>query len=132
MAAADWFGSAAVAEPLPPNRRRQPPRRPTVPPRPRRRRSAQRRVRGHIVWMTAFALLLAGVVAVNVAVLRANVAVHRLDQKRAKLEAQNETLASKLSEASSAPKIEAQARRLGLVEAPAASTSYLDLAPHRH
>jgi cell division protein FtsL len=132
MAAADWFASAAVAEPLPPARRRQPRKRAVVLPRARRRRSAQRRVRGHIVWMAAFALLLAGVVAVNVAVLRTNVAVHRLDEKRGELEAKNERLASKLSEVSSAPRIETEARRLGLVEAPAASTSYLDLAPHRH
>jgi cell division protein FtsL len=129
MAAADWFASAAVAEPLPSRRRRARPRRAVA---PRRGRSAQRRVRGHIVWMTVFALLLAGVVAVNVAVLRANVAVHRLDEQRARLEARNEALASKLSAASSAPRIAAAAHRLGLVEAPAADTSYLDLAPARH
>jgi type II secretory pathway component PulJ len=81
--------------------------------------------------MTVFALLLAGVVAVNVAVLRAHVAVSKLDQERAKLQAQNQALASRLSAASSAPRIEAAARRLGFVQAPATAVSYLDLMP-RH
>jgi hypothetical protein len=80
--------------------------------------------------MIFFALLLFGVVAVNVAVLRAHVAVTHLDQKRVELENQNQNLASRLSSASSAPQIEGAARRLGLVQAPAAATSYLDLAPH--
>jgi type II secretory pathway component PulJ len=79
--------------------------------------------------MILFALLLFGVVAVNVAVLRAHVAVTRLDGERAQLQAQNQALASRLSAASSAPRVEAAAHRLGLVQAPAASTSYLDLAP---
>jgi len=80
--------------------------------------------------MSLFATLLAGVVAVNVAVLRAHVAVTKLDQQRAQLQAQNQALASELSAASSAPRIEAAARRLGMVQAPAANTSYLDLTPH--
>jgi hypothetical protein len=79
--------------------------------------------------MILFAFLLFGVVAVNVAVLRAHVAVTRLDGERAQLQAQNQALASRLSAASSAPRVEAAAHRLGLVQAPAASTSYLDLAP---
>jgi type II secretory pathway component PulJ len=81
--------------------------------------------------MIVFALLLAGVVAVNVAVLRAHVAVTNLDQESAKLEAQNQALASRLSAASSAPRIEAAARRLGLVQAPATGVTYLDLMPGR-
>ena len=79
--------------------------------------------------MTVFALLLFGVVAVNVAVLRAHVAVSQLDQKRARLEAKNQAIASALSAVDSAPRIEAAARRLGLVQASAGNTSYLDLTP---
>lgn len=134
MAAVDWFAPAEVAEPVrTPRRRPGPPGtagRPTRPVRSRRRLT-RRRVRGHIIWMTLFAFLLFGVVAVNVAVLRAHVAVSRLDQERAQLKAQNQALASRLSAASSAPRIEAAAHRLGLVQAPAASTSYLDLTPQR-
>ena len=131
MAAVDWFAHAEVAEPAPPRRRRRPP---AARPRGRpaasvrsRRKPTQRRVRGHIVWMILFALLLFGVVAVNVAVLRAHVAVSQLDEQRAKLQARNQALASELSAASSAPRIEAAARRLGLVQASAGNTTYLDL-----
>jgi hypothetical protein len=133
MAAVDWFAPAEVAQPAPATRRRRPPAarprgRPAAPVRSRRK-ATQRRVRGHIVWMTLFALLLFGVVAVNVAVLRAHVAVSKLDDKRAKLEAGNQALASQLSAIDSAPRIEAAARRLGLIPASAGNTSYVDLTP---
>jgi cell division protein FtsL len=129
MAALDWFAPAEVAEQAPtprraPSRSQQRPAKPVR----SRRRSKQRRVRAPIVWMILFALLLSGVVAVNVAVLRAHVAVSRLDQERAKLQARNSALASELSAASSAPRIERAARRLGLVQASAGDMSYVDLA----
>jgi cell division protein FtsB len=131
MAAVDWFAQAEVAEPVPAQRRRRPPaRRPSAPARSRRR-PIQRRVRAHIVWMILFALLLAGVVAVNVAVLRAHVAVSHLDDQRAQLQAENHVLASRLSAVNSAPRIEAAARRLGMVPAPAANTSYFVLPSGR-
>ena len=133
MAAVDWFAHAEVAEPAParaPRRRQAPPaRRPAASVRSRRK-PTQRRVRGHMVWMILFAFLLFGVVAVNVAVLRAHVAVSRLEEKRARLEARNQALASALSANDSAPRIEAAARRLGLIQASAGSTSYADLTPH--
>jgi cell division protein FtsB len=129
MAAVDWFAPAEIAERAPvPQRRRASARRPASTVRSRRK-PTQRRVRGHIVWMTVFALLLFGVVAVNVAVLQAHVAVSQLDQKRARLEARNQALASALSAVNSAPRIEAAARRLGLVQASAGNSSYLDLTP---
>jgi hypothetical protein len=133
MAAVDWFAHAEVAEPVParaPRRRQATARRPAASVRSRRK-PTQRRVRGHIVWMILFALLLFGVVAVNVAVLRAHVAVSRLEDKRAKLEARNQALASALSANDSAPKIEAAARRLGLIQASGGNTSYLDLMAGR-
>jgi hypothetical protein len=130
MAAVDWFAQAEVAEPVPARRRRAPARRPAASVRSRRK-PTQRRVRAHIVWMILFALLLFGVVFVNVAVLRAHVAVSRLDDERARLEARNQALASELSAADSAPRIEAAARRLGLIQASAGDTSYVDLAAAR-
>jgi len=128
MSAVDWFAQAEVAEPAPARQRpaRRTQQRPATAVRSRRK-PAQRRVRAHIVWMILFALLLAGVVAVTVAVLRAHVAVSRLDQKRAQLQARNQALASELSAASSAPRIERAAHRLGLVQASAGNTSYTDL-----
>jgi len=130
MAAVDWFAPAEVAEPVrAPRRRQAPARRPAASVRSRRK-PTERRVRGHIVWMILFALLLFGVVAVNVAVLRAHVAVSRLDEKRAQLEAKNQALQSELSAANSAPRVETAARGpLGLVPASADNTSYLDLMP---
>jgi hypothetical protein len=131
MAAVDWFAHAEVAEPITAPRRRRPPaRRPAAAVRSRRK-PTQRRVRAHIVWMILFALLLFGVVFVNVAVLRAHVAVSRLDDQRARLEARNQALASELSAANSAPRIEAAARRLGLIQASAGDTSYVDLTAGR-
>ena len=129
MATAEWFAATAVAEPARAPRPRRQPTRATPAPRARPRSRAKRRIRAHIVWMVAFALLLAGIVAVNVAVLRANVAVNKLDEQRAQIEARNEALASELSAASSVPKVEAAARRLGLVQAPAAATTYFTLVP---
>ena len=131
MAAVDWFAQPEVAAPVPaPRRRRAAARRPAAPVRSRRK-PVQRRVRAHIVWMILFALLLFGVVFVNVAVLRAHVAVSRLDDERARLEARNQALASELSAANSAPRIEAAARRLGLIQASAGDTSYVDLTAGR-
>lgn len=133
MAAVDsWFAHAEVAEPVTaPRRRRATTRRPAASVRSRRK-PTQRRVRGHIVWMTLFAILLFGVVAVNVAVLRAHVAVSKLQDERAQIAAHNQALASELSRLNSAPRIEAAARRLNLVQASAGSTSYADLTPHAH
>jgi cell division protein FtsL len=99
--------------------------------RPRaRRRSQGLRLRGGILWISAFAFLAAGIVAVNVAVLRANMAVSKLDKQETDLRAQNAALASQVSSAASAQRIESAARRLGLVPAPSLDTSYVDLT-HR-
>jgi cell division protein FtsL len=81
--------------------------------------------------MIVFALLLAGVVAVNVAVLRAHVAVTHLDQQRVQLQAQNQALKSRLAAVSSAPRVEDAARRMGMIVAPVADTSYVILPSGR-
>ena len=72
-------------------------------------------------------MLLTGVVALNVAVLRTNMTVSKLDKKELQLRAENAALASQVSSAASARRIEATARKLGLVPAQATDTSYLDL-----
>ncbi|HKD95249.1 MAG TPA: hypothetical protein VKB43_11130 [Gaiellaceae bacterium] len=132
MAAVDWFAHAELAEPVTTPRRRQAPvKRPAASVRSRRK-PTQRRVRGHIVWMTLFAILLFGVVAVNVAVLRAHVAVSKLQDERAQIASRNQALESALSAANSVPRIEAAARRLHLIQASAGSMSYADLTPHGH
>ena len=72
-------------------------------------------------------VVLAGVVALNVAVLRVNMQVSRLDREQIELQAQNAALASNVSSAASAQRIEQAAHKLGYVPAPATDTSYLEL-----
>lgn len=81
--------------------------------------------------MVVFAVLLVGVVAVNVAVLRAHVSVNDLDAKITQLQQRNSTLASQYASATAAPRVEAAARRAGLIPAPGGNTSYLDMVGHK-
>lgn len=90
----------------------------------------QRRVRGGVIWIGVVAVLLAGVVAMNVAVLRLNMQLDRLGRERADLRAKNAALSSQLSSQASAPRIQGlAAKRLGLVQATSDQTSYVTL-PH--
>jgi cell division protein FtsL len=122
MAAIDWFATDVAAPPV-----RRAPRSRTrarvVP----RRRTEGRRLTGGIVWIAAFAVLLTGVVAVNVAVLRVNMTLNNLNQQQLELQSENQSLASQVSSAGSSLRIEQVAHRFGLVPAPASDTSYLDL-----
>jgi cell division protein FtsL len=79
------------------------------------------------VWISAFAILLVGVVALNVAVLRANVAVDNLDRQQLQLQAHIAALTSQVSSASASLRIERAAKHFGLVPAQSTDTSYLDL-----
>jgi cell division protein FtsL len=102
-------------------------------PRPRpapRAVKRQRRVAGGVVWIGIVAVLLAGVVALNVAVLRLNMQLDRLGRERADLRAQNAALSVQLSSQASAPRIQRlAAKRLGFVQATSDQTSYVTL-PH--
>jgi len=124
MATVDWFAAEAVAAPAPAQARRRPAAAPRAKTRTRRR---PRRITAGIVWIATFTLLLAGVVALNVAVLRANVAVNKLDQQQVELQAQNQALASQVSSSIASIRIEQAARRFGLVPAAASDTRYIDL-----
>jgi cell division protein FtsL len=122
VAAADWFATDVAAPPV-----RRPPARPQSMMRVRRRPRG-RRLTGGILWIIAFAVLLVGVVAINVAVLRVNMNVNDLTKQQLELQAENATLASEVSSAGSSLRIEQAARRLGLVPAPSADTSYVDIS----
>jgi cell division protein FtsL len=90
--------------------------------------TAQRRLAGGIVWIVLVAALLAGVVALNVAVLRVNLRLDELGQKRAKLRAENAALASKLASASSTALIQKlAAEQLGAQPALPEQTTYVAL-----
>ena len=106
---------------------------PRVRPRPRpaptsRRPAPKRHVAGGVVWITVVALLLTGVVALNVAVLQLNMRFEELGRERADLQAENAALASQLSSSTVLARIQALAKaRLGLVPADPNETSYIDL-----
>jgi Tfp pilus assembly protein PilN len=103
-------------------------RAPRARPRTARRAVSGRRVAGGAVWIVVMGLLLAGVVALNVAVLRLNLRFDELTQERAQLRAENAELSSNLAARTSSPRTSSLAkRRLGLVPADPSTREFLDL-----
>ena len=94
---------------------------------PRIVRRRESRVTGGVLWIGVIAVLLAGVVATNVAVLRLNMRLDHLARERADLRAKNAELSSQLSSAASTPRIHALAARSGLVQATPQQTHYFAL-----
>jgi cell division protein FtsL len=87
----------------------------------RSRSGAQPRPRllgGGVLWILLFAVLLAGVVAVNVAVLGLNLQLDQVERERTELDADIAALRSEISTASTTARIERLAtKELGLVQA---------------
>ncbi|MFL5925726.1 MAG: hypothetical protein ACJ77E_02175 [Gaiellaceae bacterium] len=95
----------------------------------RRRRHARARARGGILWIVVSGILLAGVVFVNVAVLRLNLALDSANSERTKLRADNAALQSQLSSELASSRIQARAaKELGLVFVDPSSYRYVNLA----
>jgi len=93
-----------------------------------RRRSAS--TAGGLLWIVVVAALAAGVVAVNVAVLRLNVGLDKASRQRVELQADVAGLQSALSTAAANAQIGGNGqRRLGLVPADPNTTTYVQLAP---
>ena len=89
-----------------------------------------RRPFGGVVWIVLLAVLLAGVVAVNVAVLQLNVRLDELGRERVELQGETKRLSSQLSSASATARIESQAKsKLGLVQADPELTYHVQLPP---
>jgi cell division protein FtsL len=117
---ASWLAEATVAEPVAPARRA----------RPKSRAAARRkaRARSGILWIAVSGVLLAGVVFVNVAVLRLNLQLDKANQQRSNLRAENASLQSELSSKLASPRIQALARHQdGLVPADPSTIGYIDL-----
>jgi cell division protein FtsL len=115
---AGW-AAAARSERVPEPRRR---------PRAARRAPAQRRMTGGVLWIGVLAALLAGVVAMNVAVLRLNMRLDKLSHERDNLRADNAALTSRLSSAAAAGRIQSLAmHRLGFVQATSDQTTFVHL-----
>ncbi len=93
-----------------------------------RRAAKPRLLSGGVVWIVFFALLLSGVVAVNVAVLRLNLQRDRVSGERTQLQADISRLRSQLSTAEASTRVEAKAQKdLGLVPADPDKTVYIRL-----
>jgi len=127
---ASWHEAAAVAAPRP--QRAQRPR-PKPKPRaaPRRRAKTKPGVAGGLAWIVVAGVLLAGIVALNVAVLRLNVRLDHMNNESQQLRADNAALGAKLSAAASSPRIQALAKARGFVPADPTTIGYVDLTPRR-
>ena len=95
---------------------------------PRRARLPRVGFSGAVVWIAVVGLLLAGVVAINVLVLRLNVELDGLGRSRAELKADIAATRAQLSSASANARIESEAAtKLGLVAADPNATTYVPL-----
>jgi hypothetical protein len=130
---ASWHAAAAPAPARAPARKRV---RPGLGdkharPAPRRRAKAKGGVAGGLAWIVVAGVLLAGIVALNVAVLRLNMRLDHMNTEREQLRAENASLGAQLSAAASSPRIQALAKARGFVPADPATIGYVDVAPRR-
>jgi cell division protein FtsB len=100
-------------------------------PRPRlarRERATPRLLGGGVLWIVIFAVLLSGVVAVNVAVLRLNLQLDGVTSDDTQLKADIADLRSHLSNKVATYQIERRAKNeLGLVQADPSQTTFVQL-----
>jgi len=100
-------------------------------PRARSRADARRRtwaLGGGVFWIVLLAVLLAGVVAVNVAVLRLNLQLDDTGRDRTELKTDIARLRSEISSAAATTRIERLAEgELGLAEVQPEDTTYIQL-----
>jgi cell division protein FtsL len=95
--------------------------------RPRERRGTWA-LGGGVVWIVLLAVLLAGVVAVNVAVLRLNLQLDEAGRERTELQTEIQRLRSEISSAAATTRIERLAEgELGLHEVEPEDTTYIQL-----
>jgi hypothetical protein len=117
-----WAAHARVEHaPVAPSR---PPRTRTQ---PRKRQAQQSRVASGVVWIVLFGVLLAGVIAINVAGLQQRMKLNHLNQERSALLSQTSDSAAKLSARLSDARVGVEARRAGQVLAPSSDTSIVPL-----
>ncbi len=99
-------------------------------PSPRARPQRRPRVASGVVWIVVIGALLAGIVFMNVAVLRLNIKLDQAGRDRAQLRSDVASLASQVSSAQAAARIQALARKeLGVQPALAPETTYIRLKP---
>jgi hypothetical protein len=91
------------------------------------RSKGQRRLAGGVLWIVVVAALLAGVVAVNVAVLQLNLSLDSVNRKRGQLRADIAAQQAKLASAKRTGDLMNGSQ--GLVPADPATTQSIDLKP---
>ena len=79
------------------------------------------------MWIAVSGVLLAGVVFVNVAVLQLNLQLDKATNAHAQLQAQDASLASRLSSELASPLIQKQAQQDGLVQVDPSTIGYINL-----
>ena len=94
------------------------------------RQARPRLLAGGVFWIVLFGALLAGVVAVNVAVLRLNLELDGVSRERTELKADLANVRAGISSAAATARIEEAARDdLGLVQADPDEMIYVTLGP---
>jgi cell division protein FtsL len=95
-----------------------------------RKQARPRLLAGGVFWIVLFGALLAGVVAVNVAVLRLNLELDGVSRERTELKADLANVRAGISSAAATARIEQAARDdLGLVQADPDEMIYVTLGP---
>ena len=85
---------------------------------------------GGVAWIVLLAVLLAGIVAVNVAVLQLTMGLSKTSRQRVNLQSDIARLQGELSSAASTYRLQQEAHgSLGLVQADSSTTRYVELAP---
>jgi len=97
-------------------------------PKAARKPASRRRVAGGVVWIGVVGVLLAGVVALNVAVLRLNMQLDDVGRERTQLRADNAQLSTQIAARAASGRIVAVASdQLGVAPVTAENRTYLDL-----
>ena len=130
---ASWHAAAAPAPARAPRKRPKPRDLDQKVARAASRRRAKRKagVAGGLAWIIVAGVLLAGIVALNVAVLRLNIRLDHMNNQSQQLQAENAALGAKLSGAVSSPRIQALAKARGFVPADPTTIGYVNIAPRR-
>jgi hypothetical protein len=124
-------GAAPAARPRPRQGAPAPgaPARPRVLPAPERRRAGRKLLAGGALWVALLAAMLGGIVALNVAALRTSLALNQVTAQAQDLRTRNDVLAARTAALSRPARVNAFARRAGMVPAAPAPSDYLQLAP---